>query len=273
MKIQPYPEFTEKVNLLVQEGKHTIPEEQFSNYPSSVGSCIRRLFYSRTLSVVRNEPIENLGNMTVGNIMEDGFVQHVVIPSGIFRGRTRISSRELRASGTTDQLVIDPVTGKKIALENKSPKNPFYALRDLEKGEMSRDYYYQHQIYIHQGQFPYTVHIVLDRNNIFGFKSYKVSRDKEAWADIKYRIAILEFAIKKRILPEREYNPHGKGDWHCNYCPFGPKQGDGRCVEDPEGTTMEDLGKLLKSRKRKSKNIKNTVTVKKRKPAGGKFQI
>jgi len=198
---------------------------------SSVCSCIRAAYYSRT-----GEPDErdNKGpiyfTFFMGNIIEEGIAK-LLSHIRVDKGKCRIRDYETDVSGEVDRVIMEYIDGEMspVLVEVKTMNEFSYrkAYKELvEQNKIREDHYLQIQTYMMlEYRFKRAKYILVNRNmvqssHIPNIVVFNVERDFDAEMKIRKWISDLDFAVKNNSLPERQYN---LGDWQCEYCSYKKK--------------------------------------------------
>jgi CRISPR/Cas system-associated exonuclease Cas4 (RecB family) len=179
-------------------------------YPSALGSCLRKQYYTYTLGE-RVSP-EELVIFATGKSVHETIAKAFGEVATIEKVEENVSlevSPAVKLKGRIDLLIAD-YDGKKYLIEAKStsktPDAPF------------EEHVLQLQVYMQA--LNYNEGFVLYWNKVTGeIKVFKVTKNEEVLKNIFERVKKLDYYVTKNILPEPEAIIKGRF-WECEKCPF-----------------------------------------------------
>lgn len=206
-----------------------------SIHASRVASCIRQTYYDMTGATPDidnpavspsndDKPLDEYGKfvMGFGNLFEELVTTQLQL-LGVWRGKVRISNRELLISGETDPIA--EWEDKKILFECKATNRGsyFYKLKEFNSGKCDYSYYSQIQTYLWAlPEIDFGVLLIANRDmkvkdDMPPMIWKRIDRDKK-WYDLNTkRISSLVKSLKLNQLPEREFT---YDSWQCQYCQY-----------------------------------------------------
>lgn len=200
--------------------RETKPKTIGRYYPSEIGSCIRKVWYS--YKYPKETDIELTKIFEVGNLIHD-FVSKVIEsdknPHVELLERElplRLETKDFTISGRLDDMLLLKEDGRKILVEVKSTKTTDYTT------EPSRNHVMQLQLYmqitgIHEGIVLY-----VDKNNLKS-KAFSVKYDEELSKEIMNRFIELNICLVTDQLPLDEAKRDPSLMWMCRYCEYNDK--------------------------------------------------
>jgi hypothetical protein len=242
------------MNLIDKIDSYLIERERkkrVSHYPSDASKCLRQLYYKWTDEKESN-PIEAGGywKMSMGNKIHD-LINEFLENAGLeivneISVKKEIEGLKYPISGRIDNIFIDEdstMSGIEIkstygagvrAIKNKGLKESdiFQVLIYMSLSEIKRFYV----LYIGRDD-GYRVQFVIDiRNDLFCVDGKPIII---TFKDIVFRLKLLELAIERREIPDREFKAAIKNgeikdkfqkdkviyktDWQCSYCSYKNK--------------------------------------------------
>ena len=179
-------------------------------YPSALGSCLRKQYYTYTLGE-RVSP-EELVIFATGKSVHETIARAFGEVATIEKVEENVLLEILPAiklKGRIDLLIAD-YDGKKYLIEAKStsktPDAPF------------EEHVLQLQVYMQA--LNYEEGFVLYWNKVTGeIKVFKVAKNEEAIKNIFERVKKLDYYVSKNVPPEPEAILKGRF-WECEKCPF-----------------------------------------------------
>lgn len=211
-------DFDKLVNLhIAREHK---PKEIGRYYPSEVGSCLRKVWYS--YKYPQKVDPDLLKIFEAGDIIH-GFVVEVLkseknhdvklldaeIPFSIKVG-------DFVISGRVDDLVLVKSSGENVLIEVKSTKD-VSIVKKPQSNHVMQLMFYMKATGVHKGVVLY-----IDKNNLKS-KVFEVEFDPENCAKIFDRFAFLHDYLKRNGLPESEAKQVADMNWMCKYCEYRNK--------------------------------------------------
>lgn len=205
-------------NHLKRERK---PKEIGRYYPSEIGSCIRKVWYSYKRPM-EAEP-DRLKLFEIGNILHN-FIMEVFkseknVDSIKFIDSElplKLSQKDFTISGRLDDIVIAKEDDQKKLIEVKSIKD-VRLLDAPNKHHVMQLQLYMHVTGIHDGIILY-----IDKTNL-KTKAFDISYDEMHSLDILKRFSNLHELLKKDVLPIDEAKQSKETIWMCNMCEYRAK--------------------------------------------------
>ena len=195
------------------------PKKIGAYYPSEIGMCIRRSYYSY-ISPKPTEP-GALRIFALGNNLH-AFIADVLKKSDEFsfvedEKPIRIPYKDEKTSftiyGRIDDFVITKNTNKKIIIEAKS-------VGDVTKvNEPETKHIMQLMLYLSAMEADYGMLLYADKKNL-DIRQFRVDYDNTVYNKIITRFRDLDFHLRNKKLPPAEYYFDAKKVWECKYCPY-----------------------------------------------------
>lgn len=188
-------------------------------YPSEIGMCIRRSYYSYTTP----KPTEKgaLRIFALGNNLHS-FLAEALKDSKEFalveeEKPVRVEHKDNEASftvyGRIDDYVVTKNTNKKIIIEAKS-------VGDINRvTEPEQKHVMQLMLYLSAMEADYGMLVYADKKNL-EIRQFRVDYDNELHNKIMTRFKDLDYHLRKKLLPPAEYYFDAKKVWECKYCPY-----------------------------------------------------
>jgi len=179
-------------------------------YPSALGSCLRKQYYTYTLG--ERVTSEELVIFATGKGVHETIARAFGEVATIEKVEENISleiTPAVKLKGRIDLLIAD-YDGKKYLIEAKStsktPETPF------------EEHVFQLQVYMQA--LNYNEGYILYWNKISGeIKVFKVQKNEEVLKNIFERVKKLDYYVSHNIPPEPEAILKGRF-WECEKCPF-----------------------------------------------------
>ena len=196
------------------------PKEIGRYYPSEVGSCLRKLFYS--YKYPQEIKPDLLKIFEVGNIMH-GFVVEVLKSERnkqieLLKSEMpfKIDMKDFIISGRVDDLVLIKESGEEVLVEVKSTKDVSIIGRS-QANHISQLMFYMSATNVHKGMILY-----IDKNNLQS-KIFEIPFDEFKAAEIVDRFQFLHNHLKENNLPFPEAKQVKDMSWMCRFCEYLPK--------------------------------------------------
>ncbi len=195
------------------------PKKVGAYYPSEIGMCIRRSYYS----YIMPKPTERaaLRIFALGNNVHS-FLAAALKDSKEFslveeEKPIKIESKEDGASftiyGRIDDYVITRATNRKIIIEAKS-------VSDVSRvEEPDPKHVMQIMLYLNAEQADYGLLVYADKKNL-AIKQFRVDYDNDLHNKTMTRFKDLDYHLRNNKLPPAEYYFDTKKVWECKYCPY-----------------------------------------------------
>ncbi|MBS3051049.1 MAG: PD-(D/E)XK nuclease family protein [Candidatus Aenigmarchaeota archaeon] len=204
-------------NHLYKENK---PKEIGRYYPSQIGSCLRKVWYSYKLPIDTSPELVKI--FELGNIMHD-FVVKVLKSEK--NPEVELVSTELPfkqeyedflVSGRIDNIIVIKASGKSILVEVKSTGNVDY-VEDAAPHNVVQLQLYMHVTGIHDGILLY-----VDKRNLKS-KVFPVPYSEQEALNIIGRFKALHKFLKAGVPPDPEAREKRNTIWMCKYCEYRQK--------------------------------------------------
>lgn len=189
-------------------------------YPSEIGSCMRKVWYS--YNYPRKTDPEVLKIFCMGNMVHDFVVEvlknekneNVQLLQSEFP--LKIEQPDFLISGRVDDLVLVKSSGKTIIVEVKSTKSIDYV------GEANESHVMQLQLYMHATGIHNGIVLYIDKGNLQS-KQFDVEYDKETVDAILKRFGEMHQLLISKLLPIDEAKKEAKKQWMCRFCEYSDK--------------------------------------------------
>ncbi|MBI5148590.1 PD-(D/E)XK nuclease family protein [Candidatus Pacearchaeota archaeon] len=197
-------------NHLIKENK---PREIGKYWPSEVGSCLRKVWYSYKI------PKETDSNLL--RIFESGNLLHEFIANVIKSEKNpdvellkaempiKIEEKEFTVSGRVDNLVMLKINNEEVLVEVKSTK--------FLRNEPQESHVTQLQLYMHATGVQKGIVLYIQKDNL-QTRWFNFTYDKKKAEKILARFKVLHETLKKDKIPEPEAKKCKELNWMCNYC-------------------------------------------------------
>jgi len=196
------------------------PKQIGRYYPSEVGSCLRKLFYS--YKYPKEVDAEMLKVFETGNIMH-GFVVEVLSSERnkeveLLKSEIpfKIEVEDFIISGRVDDLILIRASGKNVLVEVKSTKDISF-IKTPRMNNVMQLMFYMEATGVHNGVILY-----IDKNNLKS-KVFVVEFDPQKGAEIFDRFKFLNDHLKNDELPKPEAKQVVDMSWMCKYCEYVKK--------------------------------------------------
>jgi hypothetical protein len=206
-------DFNELVdNYLKKEPK---PKEIGKYYPSEVGGCIRKIWFSYKKPKQKDK--DTLKIFEAGNRMHD-FISEVIKSEK--NPHVELVEKEMPfklpfddfiISGRIDDLILLKIDNKEYLVEVKSTK---YLPKEPNKAHISQLQFYMHARKIENGILLY-----IQKDNL-QTKWFDITYDKAQAEEIIERFKKLHSSLVKNEIPEAEAKQGGETLWMCDYCEY-----------------------------------------------------
>lgn len=204
-------------NHLYKENK---PKEVGRYYPSQIGSCLRKVWYSYKFPIDTSPELVKI--FELGNIMHDFVVKvlkseknpEVELVSTELPFRQEIG--DFLVSGRIDNIIIIKASGKSILVEVKSTGNVDF-VEDAAPHNVVQLQLYMHATGIHNGILLY-----VDKRNLKS-KVFPVPYSEQEALKIVDRFKALHKFLKADVAPDPEAREKRDTIWMCKYCEYRQK--------------------------------------------------
>lgn len=200
--------------------KENKPKEVGRYYPSQIGTCLRKQWYSYKFPEEISP--EMLKIFELGNIIHDFVVEvlksekntEVELLKSEFPFKEQIE--DFLVSGRVDNLILIKADGREVLVEVKSTKNvdfvnypPHYNVMQLQL--------YMHFLKIYDGILLY-----VDKGNLKS-KVFKIPYSEKQALFVIDRFRKLHKHLKSDVLPDPEARVSQETLWMCRFCEYREK--------------------------------------------------
>lgn len=196
------------------------PKQIGRYYPSEVGNCLRKLWYSYKYPhyvEMRVLKIFEVGNMLHGFVVEvlksNKNEEVELIKSEL---PFKIEMKNFVVSGRVDDLILVKRNNKKILVEVKSTKN-VSRIEKPQSNHMLQLMFYMHATAVHDGIILY-----IDKNTLDS-KVFEIKYDEQIGADMIDRFNYIHEHLVEGELPFAEAKQMKDMKWMCNFCEYREK--------------------------------------------------
>lgn len=196
------------------------PKEVGRYYPSEVGSCLRKLWYSYKHPLEIDSDLLKI--FEAGNIIH-GFVVEVLKSEKnkdveLLQSEMpfKIAMEDFLISGRVDDLVLVKSSGKNVLVEVKSTKDVTF-VKEPQTNHAMQIMFYMEATGVHNGIILY-----IDKNNLKS-KVFEVEFDHKKANDIFDRFSTLHAHLKKDEVPNPEAKTVADMAWMCKFCEYREK--------------------------------------------------
>ncbi|MEK6888273.1 MAG: PD-(D/E)XK nuclease family protein [Candidatus Aenigmatarchaeota archaeon] len=204
-------------NHLHRENK---PKEIGRYYPSEIGTCMRKVWYSYKFPMETNPELMKI--FELGNILHDFVVKVLKSEKNpeVELLKTELPFRQeiedFLVSGRIDNIILIKASGKNILIEVKSTGNIDFVEEAMHHNKI------QLQLYMHATGIHNGILLYVDKRNLKS-KVFSVDYNEEEALKIIDRFKALNKLLKADALPDPEARS-GKGSlWMCRYCEYRDK--------------------------------------------------
>lgn len=191
-----------------------------SYYPSEIGMCLRKTWYSYKYPTDVKPDLLKI--FEVGNIMHDFVVRvlkseknpHVQLLKSEFPFKESIE--DFIVSGRIDNLILVKSDNKEFLVEVKSTGSIDF-VAEASPHNIVQLQLYMHFLGIHNGILLY-----IDKRNLQS-KVFPVKYDENAANEIIKRFKALHTLLTKDALPDPEARANKNMLWMCRYCEYRDK--------------------------------------------------
>ena len=191
------------------------PKTMGRYYPSEIGSCMRKIWYSYTDP--RPIQLDLIKIFEVGNIMHD-FVAEVMrseknpnIQLLSSELPFKIQMQDLLISGRIDDLLLVKESGKTVLVEVKSTASLGYTTAPKESHVM------QLQLYMHALKIFDGIVLYIEKNTLKA-RAFEVPYDERIAADALDRFSKLHKFLTTKEMPTAEARLKSDMSWLCRRC-------------------------------------------------------
>jgi len=193
-------------------------------YPSEVGSCLRKVWYSYMFPSEVEPDLVKI--FEIGNIVHDFIVKvlksekspDVKLLKSEFPFKVNVD--DFVISGRVDNLILVQSSGEVFLVEVKSTKDLKY-VKEAAPHNIVQLQLYMHFTGVHKGLLLY-----VDKGNL-KTRSFEIPYSEAEVNKILDRFRALHKSLKDDKLPEAEARSHEEINWMCKYCEYRD-----RCEKD-----------------------------------------
>ncbi len=204
-------------NYLYKENR---PKEVGRYYPSEIGTCLRKVWYSYKFP--KEVQPDLLKVFELGNILHDFVVDvlkseknpDVELLKSEFPFRQEVE--EFVISGRIDNLILVKISGKQVLVEVKSTGNV-----DLVDEAMPHNII-QLQLYMHVLGTHDGILLYIDKRNLKS-KVFPITYNEQEAMKIIGRFKALHKFLKMDAMPDPEAREKRDTLWMCRYCEYRDK--------------------------------------------------
>lgn len=196
------------------------PKQIGRYYPSEVGTCIRKVWYSYKYPQEIDPKLRRI--FEVGDILH-GFVIEVLKSEKnkdveLLQSEMpfKIPMEDFIISGRVDDLVQVKSSGKNILIEVKSTKDVTF-VKEPQTNHVTQLMFYMEATGVHNGIILY-----IDKNNLSN-KIFEVEFDHQKASDIFDRFSTLHKHLKNDEVPKPEAKTVADMAWMCKFCEYREK--------------------------------------------------
>lgn len=196
------------------------PKEMGRYYPSEVGSCMRKLWYSYKYPQEVDAGLRKI--FEAGNIIH-GFVVEVLKSEKnkdveLLKSEMpfQIPAEDFIISGRVDDLILIKSSGKKALVEVKSTKDVSF-IKQPQTNHVMQLMFYMEATGVHNGVILY-----IDKNDLKS-KVFEVEFEYKKASDIFDRFSFLHEHLKKDGIPNPEAKEVNDMNWMCKFCEYKGK--------------------------------------------------
>jgi CRISPR/Cas system-associated exonuclease Cas4 (RecB family) len=200
------------------------PKQIGKYYPSEVGNCLRKLWYSYKYPQDIDPDLRKI--FEVGDMLH-GFVVEVLKSEKnkdveLLKSEMPFSMNfeDFTVSGRVDDLVMVKSSGKNALIEVKSTKD-LSMIRTPQSNHLMQLMFYMEATGVHDGVILY-----IDKNNLKS-KVFEIDFDHKKASDIIDRFGLLHKHLKNDEIPRPEAKSLGDMIWMCRFCEYKQK-----CAKD-----------------------------------------
>ena len=195
--------------------RETYPKKIGRYYPSEIGSCLRKTWYSYKQPKPTDTALIRI--FEAGNLLHE-FIEDVIKseknPEVELLQRevpVKVKTKDFIISGRIDNLMLAKIENKVFLVEVKSCK---YLPKELRK-----EHEMQLQLYLKAAEVPDGMLLYIQKDNL-ETKWFDVSYDEDKAEKILKRFNLLHKYLIKENLPEAEAKHDEDKKWMCDKCPW-----------------------------------------------------
>jgi len=191
------------------------PKKQGRYYPSEIGSCLRKVWYSYKFPQQVQPHLLRI--FELGNILHD-FVVKVMqsyknpeIQLLQFEIPLKLEVEDFVISGRVDDLLLLKADGKHVLVEVKSCKSISF-IREPQPHHAMQLQFYMHATGVHNGVLLY-----IDKSTLES-KVFTIPYNAVEASEIIMRFKTLHTTLTQNILPMPEAKEDPHMSWMCRFC-------------------------------------------------------
>ncbi len=195
------------------------PKKVGAYYPSEIGMCIRRSYYSYVLpkpterAALRIFALGNNVHSFLAAALKDSKEFSLVEEEKPIKIEYNEDGASFTIYGRIDDYVVTRATNKKIIIEAKS-------VGDISRvEEPDPKHVMQIMLYLNAEQADYGLLVYADKKNL-AIRQFRVDYDNGLHKKTMTRFKDLDYHLKNKKLPPAEYYFDTKKVWECKYCPY-----------------------------------------------------
>ena len=194
------------------------PKKIGSYYPSEIGMCIRRSYYSYFIqkptetTALRIFALGNKVHEFIAKALKESESLTIAEEEKPIRIGYKDEETEFMIYGRIDDYV-ETKNGKKIIIEAKSTGDITKVTGPDPKHKM------QISLYLAAQPADYGLLVYADKKNL-EIKQFKIEYNEEEYKKVIQRFKDLDYHLRNKLLPPAEYYFDNKKVWECKYCPF-----------------------------------------------------
>lgn len=186
-------------------------------YPSEIGSCLRKVWYSfvnpkeLSMDTIRIMEMGNMVHEFILHVLRSEKNQHIALIEN--EAPFKLNLHEYAISGRIDDVVLLKIEQKKYVVEVKSTK----ALKMVEKP--SDSHAMQLNLYLHALGINDGILLYVERNTL-QTKSFELKFNEELMKKTLERFTMLHTYLKEALLPPPEARLRENMGWMCKNCEY-----------------------------------------------------
>ena len=201
-------------NYLKREQRQKV---QGRYYPSEIGMCMRKLWYSYRFPAETDPELMKIFEM--GNMLHDFVVKVMKSDKNpevdLLRSEfpLQLDGDGFLVSGRVDNLILVKASGQEVLVEVKSSGEIGFVKEASPHNKM------QLQLYMHVTGIHNGILLYIDKKNLQS-KVFSVEYSEEEAKRIIERFALLHKLLQEGRLPEPEARKGKDTTWMCKFCEF-----------------------------------------------------
>lgn len=206
-------DFNKLIDSHLERERH--PKKIGRYYPSEIGSCIRKTWYSYKQPKPTDTSLVRI--FEAGNMLHD-FIDEVIRSEKNPEVKLlesempiKLEQEDFVISGRIDNLILIKLKDKKVLVEVKSCK---FLPKDFKKEHEMQLQLYMSATDVHDGMILY-----IQKDNLQAIW-FNIEYDKDKAEKILERFQFLHDSLKQDNIPEAEAKHDSDKDWMCDNCPW-----------------------------------------------------